>query len=210
MALESHVSIGVLDGNACDGIGAQESQRLDNVREERRGDGVAEQSKEADKGGNGRAQTAAASQEAAEEGEGAKEEGEQEKDPAEAGEQVKLVVGARVGAGNARGDVGGVAVPGMAKGQGGLGLAAIGVTLAADVEVGPLGDAVVGAVNARRVGLEEVGLAEGGDGGYAGEDDEEEEEQRGAHEDEADEAEGGVWEDSVSGGSLCFFCGQAS
>lgn len=174
----------------------------EDVREKRRGDSVADQSEEADKGGNGGAQTTAAGEEAAEEGEGAEEEGEDEEDPAEAGEQVELVVGARVGAGDARGDVGGVAVPGVAEGEGGLGLAAVGVAFTADVEVGPLGDAV-GAVNARRVGLEEVSLAKGRDGGDAGEDDEEEEEQRNAHEDEADQAEGGVCKDCVSGFSLC-------
>lgn len=96
-----------------------------------------------------------------------------------------------MGSRDALGDVLGVAVPGLAKGEGGLGGAAVDVALAADVKVGPLGDGV-GARDVGRVGLEEVGLVEGGDGRDAGEDDEEEEEERAAHEDEADEAEGGV------------------
>lgn len=152
---------------------------------------MAEQSQEADKGGDKGAEATAAGEEAAEKGEGAKEEGEDEKDPAEAREQVKLVAGAAVGAGDAGGDVVGVLIPGVAKGEGGLGLAAVEVVLAADVKIGPLGD-VVGAADARGVGLKEVGLVEGGAVGDAGEDDEEEEEEGDAHEDEAGEAEGGV------------------
>lgn len=81
--------------------------------------------------------------------------------------------------------MGGVAVPGMAKGEGGLGLATVLVARAADVEVGPLAN-VVGAVDARCIGLKKVRLVERGAVGDAGEDDEEEEEEGCGHEDEAD------------------------
>lgn len=180
--------------------------RREDVREQRRGDSVAEQSKEADKGGNGRAEATAAGEKAAKEGEGAEEEGEQEEDPAEAREQEELVVGARVAASNAGGDVLGVLVPGVAKGHGGRSTAAVRVALAADVEVGPLAN-VIGAIDALGVGLEEVGLVEGGAVGNTGEDDEEEEQKGGSHHYEADEAEGGVCEDWLA---LCLVLFVAS
>ena len=66
--------------------------------------------------------------------------------------------------------------PRITQRQTGARRAAVGVVESADLEVGPLGDGA-GTLDARGGRAQEVGLAEGGGVGYAGEDDEPEEEE---------------------------------
>lgn len=163
----------------------------ENVRHEGCGEGQEEHGNHGDEGGNGSAQTATAGKEAGEEGEDLEEQGDEEEDPAEAPQVVHLLGGAVVGAADVARHAVGIAVPGGAEGRRGVGAAAVLVALAAHVEVGPLGD-IAGAVDARGVGAQEVGVVERRGRGHAREDDEEEQDQGAGHQDEACDAEGGV------------------
>jgi hypothetical protein len=78
--------------------------------------------------------------------------------------------------------------PGITQRQRRAGRAAVGVVVAADAEVGPLGDGA-GALDAGGVGAEEVGLSEGRGVGYAREDDEPEEDEGAGEEEEGDGGE---------------------
>lgn len=163
---------------------------------------VEDETEDADEVGDGSTETTAAGNEAGEEGQGVEEEGHDEEDPAEAPQVVGGSVGgvAALGALEAIGDVLGVAVPGVSEGVGRLGLGAVLVVGAADVEVGPLAG-VEGARDALGVSLEEVGLVEGGDVGDTAEDDEEEHQDGRSHHDEAYEADDWTWEWVLA---LCF------
>lgn len=163
-----------------------------NVRHERGGEGQEEHGDRGDEGGDGGAQTATAGKEAGEEGEDLEEQGDEEEDPAEAPQVVLALGGAGVGAADVARDAVGAVVPGGAEGRRGVGAAAVLVALAAHEEVGPLGD-IAGAVDARGVGAQEVGVVERRGRGQAREDDEEEQDQGAGQQDEACNAEGGVW-----------------
>ena len=165
----------------------------DNIRHEDCCNGGKEEGDEGDEGGDGGPETAAAGQKGGEEGERLEEEGDEEKGPAEAPHVVVVERGgvAAVAADEAGGDAAGPAVPGLAEGRGGTGVAAVVVVAAAEEEVGPLGH-VAGAGDARGVGAEEVGLAERGAIGDAGEDDEPEEHEGGGVEEEGSGAQDGV------------------
>ena len=195
VALEENGQHGIRDGLRRGRWG------IANIRHERGGSGEAQKRQEGQAAGDGGAEATAASKEAGEEGQDLEEEGDEEEDPAEAPHVVESGGGgvAALAAAEARGDVGGVAVPGLAEGGRGVGGAAVEVVAAAEVEVGPLGDGS-GAGDARGVGAQEVRLLEGRRVGQAGEDDEEEKEDGGGHEDQGREAEGSIWiEQSVRG-----------
>lgn len=148
------------------------------VRYEGHGESVPEEGNGGDDKGQCGAQTTAAGDQGREEREDLKEERHEQKDPSEAPHE-EVVKGrgvAAMGAAETRRDILGVTVPGEAKGDGGMGIAAVLVATAADEEVGPLGD-VAGAGDAAGVGAEVVRLAEGGVVCDAGEDEEPDEEE---------------------------------
>lgn len=160
---------------------------------ESRSDGMGSKSEEGQRRGDGGAEAAAAGKQAGEEGEDLEEEGDEEEDPAKAPE-VEVGLGGRVvavGAFKSAGDVGGVAIPGLAKGRRRTSDAAVIVVLAAEEEVGPLGD-VASAGDARGVGAQEVDEVERDAVGQAGENDEPEQEKGAGKQDEPDNAQGGV------------------
>lgn len=150
-------------------------------------------SEECQRRGDGGAEAAAAGKQAGEEGEDLEEEGDEEEDPAKA-PKVEVGLGGgvvAVGAFKSAGDVGGVAIPGLAKGRRRTSDAAVIVVLTAEEEVGPLGD-VASAGNARGVGAQEVDEVERNAVGQAGENDEPEQEKGASKQDEPDNAQGGV------------------
>lgn len=115
---------------------------------------------EGDKSGQARdsgAETAAAGEEGGEEGKGFEEEGDEYEDPAEAPDVVVVVGGGvpAVAADEGRRSLGRMAAPGLAEGRGRASGTAVAVALAAEEEVGPLGDAA-GASDVGGVRAEEV------------------------------------------------------
>lgn len=127
----------------------------------------------------------------AEEGEHLEEEGQQEEDPGEAPHVPVVVARCAIAvlADEVGWGIGGVGSPGEAERQGRVGAAAVCVVKPADLEVGPLRD-VSGALDAGRVGAEEVGLSQGRRVGDAREDDEPEEELGAGEEEERQRRQG--------------------
>ena len=164
------------------------------VRHERNSDAGEEQRDQGDKSRDGSAKSSTAGQKAREEGGNGKEQGNQEEDPSEPPQVVVLFrsgIIARVSH-ELAGRTTGIRAPGLAKGGRWTSLAAVLVVGSAEVEVGPLGD-VAGAGDALGLGLEEVGLVEGGCVCDAGEDDEEEHYNGSGDEDEGGNAKGAIW-----------------
>lgn len=138
-------------------------------RHEGDGDSVEEESDEGREAGDGGAQAAEAGDKATEEGQDGEDEGDEVEDPAEAPHVVVIEAGgvAAVGADQLRGRARGVAGPGPAERRRGCRLAAVHITLAADVEVRPLRDGAR-ARDAIGSGGQEVGLVQRRSGGHGG------------------------------------------
>lgn len=170
------------------------AQLGENIRHERHGNRREEQSNQRGESRDGRAQTSTTGQETGEEGENLEEEGDKDEDPAESPHVEEL--GRRgvvaVATDELVRSVAGIRAPSTTKGGRGTSLAAVPVTFAAKVEVGPLSN-VASASDTACVGAQEVGLLERRRVGDARQDNEEEEEDGDGRQDNADETEGGVW-----------------
>lgn len=164
------------------------------LRHERCSGGEEDERDEGEQAGDGGAQTSAAGEESAEEGEHLEEEGNQEEDPAEAPHVVVVCAGgaAAVAADDVGGRIARITIPSLAECWRWTGLATVLVAFTTEIEVCPLGD-VASAADAGSVGPEEVRLVEGCCVGEAGEDNEPKEHERAGDENEAGDADGGVW-----------------